>query len=505
MSSDNTSVSSRSMKKWGIPEQKQVSNEQTLLERLVWVQNQGHWWPALLYQSYAELQKHLYDRLDMHTKAQFAVAIMKELQSTQKNKLARLLGSDTLEVMEVKDGQYAEFYWQLPNVLPHACERSLYGSNTQLYIDFHRALDQVEEIVQEISENKVNLLPSSPDQKSWEQRAREGLEAEWTGTFSAPNNPTPNQVLPKENRVVPKEMSTLDCNDSGMLGGLDSFMTTLSKGVDEYIYNDPPKEDTRPGIMPSSSRNTSQPQPVVHRSSSQMMEQHVPAVVSPPRHDSFQQQRAGYQEARDPSSEYYNHRRSPIKTRGDDSRGGSSANQRSRSMELLPGLEAEDILPGITETNVWRNVMKHMLSSKTGNEEEMEEASVALQRSIKPQEYGQQQRRMQGRFLGQVPQSSEDPTVSAMDVAPKFQTMSIVSKAPTGGPTPPPPRTAKSHQQPLFQYRSMPMPPLRMAEPPVESDPDLDTILADPTMRDIGLNPDSDDTLWGFLTCRATD
>ena len=124
------SATSVNMQKWGIPEKEMVSAEITPLERLVWVPYKSHWWPALLYSNYTELQQHLYEELDMVLKAQFAVAIMRQMNESKAIKVARLLGSEILEVVEVDDNQYAEFYWQLPRVLPMACKKSRYGTDT---------------------------------------------------------------------------------------------------------------------------------------------------------------------------------------------------------------------------------------------------------------------------------------------------------------------------------------------------------------------------------------
>jgi hypothetical protein len=503
------------MKKWGIPKTQHTSNEQTLLERLVWVKNEGHWWPALLYQSYAELQTLLYDRLDMAMKAQFAVAIMKELQAhpQRKPRVARLLGRDMLEVVEVKDGQYAEFYWQLPNVLPHACQRSEYGSNTELFIDFHRALDQVEEIIQEISENKVHLLPSN-DQKTWEQRAREALQAD--RSTSAPNL---NEKSVSEAKPTVKRSA--EGNDDGMFGGLDSFMATLSKGVDDLMGTEAPKDRRAPKVVAT---------PLVipdRRATSESFgsTDRYTAVIPPPRHDEINNSfssgqfasttRAVFDEARDPSNEYYRRRagyKSQTQPRGDGSNGGtskgsSSTSQRAKSIELLPGLEAEDIIPGITETNVWKNVLEHMLVSKSGNQDQLEEVSVALERSAKKQMY-QQHRRMQGRTPSQPDmQYHEEATFAAKEVEPKFKKMSFVSTESENRAAGP--RLRSSAEQPMYQYRStsmspFPADPLSEYHPDGHSDPD--TILAEePRNRNMGLDPNSDDTLWGFLTCRATD
>ena len=162
-----------SMKKWGIPQQ-QVP-EIALLERLVWVKYKSKWWPSLLYHSYSELQSHLYDQLDMVLKAQFAMAIMRQMQERKDIKVARLLGRAILEVVEVGEDGYCEFYWQLPNILPRACKQSYYDGDMEMFFDFHRALDQVEDIIREVSQENFALMPDSENQ-SWLERAHLAVE-----------------------------------------------------------------------------------------------------------------------------------------------------------------------------------------------------------------------------------------------------------------------------------------------------------------------------------------
>ena len=161
--------------KWGIPDEERVAAESTLLERLVWVPYNEHWWPALLYKTYTELQDHMSKELDVVSKAQFAKAMMRQLNNPKPIKIARLLGRDVLEVVEVMDTEYAEFYWHLPKVLPMACRKVNYGNDTKRYLDFHRALDQVEEIIRDVSRNSYNILPNS-SKKTWLRRAEEALE-----------------------------------------------------------------------------------------------------------------------------------------------------------------------------------------------------------------------------------------------------------------------------------------------------------------------------------------
>lgn len=191
------------MQKWGIPEKEMVSAEITLLERLVWVPYKDHWWPALLYENYTELQAHLYEELDMVLKAQFAVAIMREMNDSKQIKVARLLGREVLEVVEVDDNQHAEFYWQLPKVLPMACKKSRYGNDTKLYIDFHRALDEVEEIIRDISKNSFNLIPNE-EKKTWVERAEEALQSSDTDTSTSTST-----SVPKKQRRRPSSNNSL--------------------------------------------------------------------------------------------------------------------------------------------------------------------------------------------------------------------------------------------------------------------------------------------------------
>jgi hypothetical protein len=106
-SSNESAISTAddSLRKWGIPlHEAHESAEVVLLQRLVWVRYKSHWWPALLYHSYAELQEQVTDRMDTALKAQFAMAIMRQMQNKRSIKVARLLGKSSLEVVEVKVG-----------------------------------------------------------------------------------------------------------------------------------------------------------------------------------------------------------------------------------------------------------------------------------------------------------------------------------------------------------------------------------------------------------------
>jgi hypothetical protein len=241
-----------SMRKWGIPDVKKKAPEITLLERLVWVRYQTHWWPALLYHGYTELQHHMYDQLDMVLKAQFAMAIMRQMQEKRKVQVARLLGRSILEVVEVEEDCYCEFYWQLPNVLPKACKRSRYGDNEELYFDFHRALDQVEDIIREVSQENFALLPHD-EQKSWVERAQIALDDSHTDDDQSTVSrfkkvPTRVQIRNQQqqqqqqripdiprNRSLESKSSTIATNDVGLW---DTMMTNISRSFESYANNE---------------------------------------------------------------------------------------------------------------------------------------------------------------------------------------------------------------------------------------------------------------------------
>ncbi|CAJ1968413.1 unnamed protein product [Cylindrotheca closterium] len=150
--------------------QQEQCPEVQLLQRLVWVQYQSYWWPALLFQDYSELQDFVADEMDPIMKAQMAVAIMRQLKQRMNTKVARLLGKSTIEVVEITT-KYHEFYIKLPEFLPKAIDRPRYGRETQLFLDMHRALDQVEVIISEITEKPFSLLPGMGS-ITWLQKAQ---------------------------------------------------------------------------------------------------------------------------------------------------------------------------------------------------------------------------------------------------------------------------------------------------------------------------------------------
>ena len=437
------------MKKWGIPgsvhdgvdQNSSAANEIALLERLVWVRYQRHWWPALLYHSYSELQQHLYDRLDMVLKAQFAMAIMRHMQEKKDIKVARLLGRPILEVIEVEEDCYCEFYWQLPNVLPKACDVSRYGGNLELYYDFHRALDQVEEIIREVSQENFALMPQK-DRMTWLQRAHYNVELPQDQRPGTPHAHGENEYARKSNKA-PKHPKSLpprppsdptaqsssrdplssiptaprpplttpgaQPNESGMWGMMsyisqsfeDSVSNLINGGTqnipkDDFItrdqYNLRPSGNDVSGYemqMAKDSRQSrdkksmrrgkrsnkpfSANQGLTNNGSFQQLSVHahsatgsgrtaVAANLSPP---GYNDKYAPFAESRDPEE-------SQMASGNAEQAGMSTAlvPHRPRTpVELIPGLEGDDIIPGLSDKvgnarDIWSNVWSQMMLSR---------------------------------------------------------------------------------------------------------------------------------------------
>jgi hypothetical protein len=185
------------------PKKRKAVPEINLSERLVWVRYEGHLWPAILYNSYEELEEHIYDEIDTIQKAQLTMAVMQQLQRKNKTTVARLLGRKRLEVVEVDQGSYIEFYWLVSSVLPKAVLKSSFHDNTELFLDFHRALDEVEGIIKEAT--KANL-PSLADAKTWQERALNSITNNELSVLQGEKilEVEPTNKKEQENTIVPK-------------------------------------------------------------------------------------------------------------------------------------------------------------------------------------------------------------------------------------------------------------------------------------------------------------
>mmetsp|Transcript_32618 Transcript_32618/g.54642 ORF Transcript_32618/g.54642 Transcript_32618/m.54642 type:complete len:403 (-) Transcript_32618:741-1949(-) len=223
-------VHKRGFIKWGIPLIPPPKKENVhgtggkrdystfLMERLVWIayqqgqnQEEAIWWPAIFY-------KHGYEEIVNYAPKIWntQVPFWKRLQIVRlllfdptnprcRVPVARVLGRPSCELVEMtallQDDDpteqprkvVADFFWELPNILPMAaCNIEFFLSNyrnniklaSDLYYDFHRALDQVECLLYDCLGKHMPLMPVSSSGGSgyeftWVQRARHAERAQW--------------------------------------------------------------------------------------------------------------------------------------------------------------------------------------------------------------------------------------------------------------------------------------------------------------------------------------
>lgn len=167
------------MKQWRIPFRSEdvtmEAAELVLLERLVWVRYHSMWWPAILYDSYAELQDEIADEMDSMIKAQFAMAIIRQIKDNTNVRVARILGRAKIEVVEIQAESWHEFYSMVPKVLPRALNPAYFGTKPDLFLEFHRALDHVEAIISEVTKKKIALGTNTTVDGTWLDRAQHRL------------------------------------------------------------------------------------------------------------------------------------------------------------------------------------------------------------------------------------------------------------------------------------------------------------------------------------------
>jgi hypothetical protein len=190
-------IRKRMFGKWAIPTPLKANTppEIVLLERIVFVKyrDQNYWWPAILYQNYAEAlqQPRIWNNLDLWTKANLInLTVFSPQDKRNRSKVAWLLGRPSVEFVELhSDSDCAEFYWQLPMVLPTAFDSNHFQKNNaiDLYYDWHRAMDQVENLLQDFL-GKHFALPggssshshnSTGKRRTWLQQAKQTEKRKW--------------------------------------------------------------------------------------------------------------------------------------------------------------------------------------------------------------------------------------------------------------------------------------------------------------------------------------
>jgi hypothetical protein len=210
----------------------------------------------------------------------------------------------------------------------------------------------------------------------------------------------------------------------------------------------------------------------------------------------------------DPSHESDGHR---SRTSSKDSRssGSNHEGRRQSSVELLPGLEPDDIVPGITD--VWKNVQQYMQLTRDGADMDSSVDKV----SAELKKVGYPSKRYE--YDIKVVDRSDDSSGSAVEIAPKKTLLprvkDMMKKAKI---VPPRYKRNKSDKYDVSDTGALSTIAItdvdgnrsgdyNNVENHANEDEDADcTIAEDQPQKSLHRHPESDDTLWGFLTCRAT-
>jgi hypothetical protein len=173
-----------------------LAKDINILDRLVWIKYESHWWPAIIYKSYSEVQQHLYRYLDTILKTQFAMAIMIEMSSNKPRKVARILGKPSVELVAVEEDGYQEFYWNLAKMIRDGCDLSRFVDNVDRYLEFHQAMDEIVEIFTIYSRKQdfPLLLPDSGN-RTWYEIAVATVD-EWTDVPIESRRASENRDVP---------------------------------------------------------------------------------------------------------------------------------------------------------------------------------------------------------------------------------------------------------------------------------------------------------------------
>ena len=195
-STTNPIVRQRILTRWGIPSPVKPNTppENLLLERIVFVKyrDQHYWWPAILYHNYAEAlrQPRIWKNLDLWSKACLInLTVFSPKDKRNHVKVAWLLGRPSIEFVPIhSDDDCAEFYWQLPMVLPTAFDSNHFEKNNaiDLYYDWHRGMDQVENLLQDVLGKHFSLPggtssshKSTGKRRTWLQQAKQTEKIKW--------------------------------------------------------------------------------------------------------------------------------------------------------------------------------------------------------------------------------------------------------------------------------------------------------------------------------------
>ncbi len=225
----------KKLEQWGIPLPKEIKKttlrrlqtrrnvrehekiliEETLQERLVWIKYQNkYWWPAIRYDNYRQLlqdeslSEHVWYRLPLFWKRfDLAIALVFHKNDPRNHmQVARVLGrgntnesgtQGTIEIVEVEETWPFNDETKVADVFSKmALNGDFFRDHPTLYLDWHRAMDQMELLLREClgidveqKEQEYDPKMSSYRAKSKERYRRKKEAQAVAATLTAITNP----------------------------------------------------------------------------------------------------------------------------------------------------------------------------------------------------------------------------------------------------------------------------------------------------------------------------
>lgn len=182
----------RVLQRWGIPvPEKDDPIELTLMDRLVFVRyREKYWWPAILYKSNQEMMEQQSILLQVSDElpgcklmGSCSASPLQMRRKDDRYQVARLLGRPSLDIVQIKHPgrELTEFYWQLSQLIPKTLDSMYFRDDLDLYYDWHRSLDQVEQLLRDCFGRKFEAtLSQGSSKRTWLQRAKNVEKERWS-------------------------------------------------------------------------------------------------------------------------------------------------------------------------------------------------------------------------------------------------------------------------------------------------------------------------------------
>mmetsp|Transcript_42092 Transcript_42092/g.101500 ORF Transcript_42092/g.101500 Transcript_42092/m.101500 type:complete len:1405 (-) Transcript_42092:1631-5845(-) len=201
------------------------SSEHDVPERLVWHQFQGFWWPGMFYNSLEQFNTEILAELDKRgdktTKMKLTLHLLNQAlaakqggSSLRQRGIVRYLGRPVFDYQQVNEEEYQSFFDFMCKYLPNLANPELFGQdNYDLYMDYHRGIDQSMAILQ-----KAGGPSSNDNGRNWEKKAQKSWEEHnWTNAAGTQPQPQPQRQAPVPQSPNTNSVAAVSLADESMV------------------------------------------------------------------------------------------------------------------------------------------------------------------------------------------------------------------------------------------------------------------------------------------------